>query len=70
MTTLSARMFPDRFTQTFAPASFTQLARTAQWLCRQGKTQAFEFLTSLVFGQLCALRLTLNAQSQGPLPLN
>ena len=32
---------------------------------RQGKIDAFEFLTSLVFGQLSALRLTLNAQAQG-----
>ena len=62
---MSSLSFIDRFTQCFTPAPFLQLARTAKWLCRQGKIDAFEFLTSLVFGQLSALRLTLNAQAQG-----
>lgn len=56
--------FLDRFAQWFVPAPFRQLARDARWLRRQGKIDAFEFLTSLVFGQLAALRLTLNAQGQ------
>ena len=32
---------------------------------RKGKNDAFEFLTSLVFGQLSARCLTLNGQAQG-----
>jgi hypothetical protein len=62
---MSSASFLDQFTQWFVPAPFIQLARDARWLCRQGKIDAFEFLTSLVFGQLSALRLTLNAQGQG-----
>lgn len=65
MTPLASRPFVDRFAQWFVPAPFTQLARDARWLRRQGKIVAFEFLTSLVFGQLSALRQTLNAQGQG-----
>ena len=65
MPTLSATAFLDRFATTFTPAPFLALARTARWLRRQGKIDAFEFLTSLVFGQMSALRLTLNAQVQG-----
>jgi len=55
----------DRFAKTFTPAPFHALARSAKWLRRQGKIDAFEFLTALVFAQLSALRLTLNAQIQG-----
>lgn len=62
---MSSASFLDQFTQWFVPAPFLQLARDARWLRRQGKIDAFEFLTSLVFGQLSALRLTLNAQGQG-----
>jgi hypothetical protein len=62
---MSSLSFIDQFARCFVPAPFIQLARTAQWLRRQGKIDAFEFLTSLVFGQLSALRLTLNAQAQG-----
>ena len=62
---MSSLSFIDQFVRCFVPAPFIQMARTAQWLCRQGKIDAFEFLTSLVFGQLSALRLTLNAQAQG-----
>ena len=62
---MPALSFIDQFARWFVPAPFHQLARDAQWLRRQGKIDAFEFLTSLVFGQLSALRLTLNAQAQG-----
>jgi hypothetical protein len=62
---MSSLSFIDQFVRCLVPAPFIQLARTAQWLRRQGKIDAFEFLTSLVFGQLSALRLTLNAQAQG-----
>ena len=61
---MSSLSFVDRFTRWFVPAPFIQLARDALWLRRQGKIDAFEFLTSLLFGQLAALRLTLNAQGQ------
>jgi hypothetical protein len=62
---MSSLSFIDQFVRCFVPAPFIQMARIAQWLRRQGKIDAFEFLTSLVFGQLSALRLTLNAQAQG-----
>ena len=47
---MSSLSFIDQFVRCFVPAPFIQLARTAQWLRRQGKIDAFEFLTSLVFG--------------------
>jgi len=62
---MSSLSFIEQFARCLVPAPFIQLARAAQWLRRQGKIDAFEFLTSLVFGQLSALRLTLNAQAQG-----
>src|ERR1039458_4149673 len=62
---MSSLSFIDQFVRCFVPAPFIELARTAQWLRRQGKIDAFECLASLVFGQLSALRLTLNAQAQG-----
>ena len=62
---MSSLSFLDQFARWFVPAPFLQLARAAHWLRRQGQIDAFEFLTSLVFGQLSALRLTLNAQAQG-----
>ena len=65
MTPISSSSFRERFTQTFTPAPFIALARTAKWLRRKGKIDAFEFLTSLVFGQLSARCLTLNGQAQG-----
>lgn len=65
MTPLTANAFLDRFAKTFTPAPFHALARSAQWLRRKGKIDACEFRTALVFAQLSALRLTLNAQIQG-----
>lgn len=61
MPTLS---FLEQFTQTFVAEPFRQLARKTRWLRRQGKIDAFEFLTSLVFGQASASRPTLSSQSQ------
>lgn len=55
--------FIDQFTQWFQPATFERLARHSRWLIRRGKIDAFEFIVGLVFGQMSALRLTLNAQA-------
>jgi len=56
--------FLERFTRTFAPQPLHQLAKQTRWHLRQGKIDAFEFLTSLVFGQLSPKRQTLCSQSQ------
>lgn len=56
--------FLERFVATFLPKPFRDLARQTGWSKRQGKIDPFEFLTSLVFGQLSALRQTLVAQAQ------
>src|SRR4029077_18934144 len=56
--------FLDRFIHTFVPAPFLHLARQAGWLKRRGKIDPFEFVTSLIFGQLSASRPTLSSQSQ------
>jgi hypothetical protein len=53
-----------RCLQWLQPPTFRQLARQTGWLKRQGKIDAFDFLWSLVLGQMSALRLTLNAQAQ------
>jgi len=55
--------FVHRFAQWFPRQEIIQLARQARWLIRQGKIDAFEFFTGLVFGQMSALRLTLAAQA-------
>jgi hypothetical protein len=55
--------FIEHFARTFERETFVGLARASQWLRRQGKIDAFEFLAGLVFGQMSALRLTLNAQA-------
>jgi hypothetical protein len=56
--------FLERFVATFLPKTFQDLARQGGWSKRQGKIDAFEFLISLVFGQLGALRQTLVSQAQ------
>lgn len=56
--------FLERFVATFHPQPFRDLARQTAWLKRQGKIDPFEFLTSLVFGQLSPLRQTLVSQAQ------
>jgi hypothetical protein len=57
--------FPiERCLQWLKAEPFRQLARQSGWLKRQGKIDAFDFVWSLVLGQMSALRLTLNAQAQ------
>jgi len=56
--------FLERFVATFLPKPFQDLARLTGWFKRQGKIDPFEFLISLVFGQLSALRQTLVSQAQ------
>jgi hypothetical protein len=56
--------FLERFVRTFRPEPFRQLARQTLWSQRTGKIDPFEFLTSLVFGQMAASRPTLTAQAQ------
>jgi hypothetical protein len=56
--------FLQRFVRSFVTGPFQKLAREAAWLKRQGKIDAFEFISSLSFGQLSASRPTLSSQSQ------
>jgi hypothetical protein len=56
--------FVVRFVQTFVAEPFRQLADQTGWRRRLGKIDPFGFLTSLVFGQLSALRQTLSSQAQ------
>ena len=56
--------FLERFVATFVPKPFQDLARQTGWSKRQGKIDPFQFLISLVFGQLSALRQTLVSQAQ------
>lgn len=56
--------FLERFTSTFLPKPFLHLARKTDWSKRCGKIDPFEFMISLVFGQLSALRQTLVSQAQ------
>lgn len=56
--------FLERFVATFLPKPFELLARQTGWSKRRGKIDPFEFLISLVFGQLSALRQTLVSQAQ------
>ncbi len=48
----------------FKPADFEHLAREKGWLKRRGKIEPMDFVLSLTCGQMSALTLTLNAQSQ------
>jgi hypothetical protein len=56
--------FLQRFTRTFVPKPFEQLARKTGWLKRRGKIDPFEFVASVSCGQLSASRPTLSSQSQ------
>lgn len=56
-------LFIEAFTGMFHPAPILKLARQTGWMIRQGKIDAFEFVVGLVFGQMSALQLTLNAQA-------
>jgi Transposase DDE domain len=61
---MSATSFYDRFTQTFNPEPFEQMARKTGWQKRKGKIIPVEFINSLSLGQLSASRPTLSSQSQ------
>jgi hypothetical protein len=54
----------DQLMEWFEPAEVEQLARATGWRKRQGKIDGLDFVVSLTCGQLSALDLTLNAQSQ------
>jgi len=56
--------FAHRFAQWFPREDIIQLARQTRWLIRQGKIDALEFFTGLIFAQMSALRLTLTAQTR------
>jgi hypothetical protein len=56
--------FLEKFVRTFAPAPFCRLADQTGWRKRAGKIDPFEFLVSLIFGQLSAARQTLSSQAQ------
>jgi hypothetical protein len=61
MTPLS---FLEQFARTFVPKPFCQLADQTNWRKRVSKIDPFEFLVSLIFGQLSASRQTLSSQAQ------
>lgn len=56
--------FLEQFARTFVAEPFCQLADQTGWRQRTGKIDPFEFLGSLVFGQLSASRQTLSSQAQ------
>ena len=60
---MSYSQFLEQFTALFDPAPIVGLARQTRWMIRQGTIDAFEFVVGLVFGQMSALQLTLNAQA-------
>jgi hypothetical protein len=54
----------DLFIQWFDAEEAQELARQTGWFKRKGKIHPLDFLLSLTFGQLSALRLSLSAQAQ------
>lgn len=56
--------FLERFVRTFVSEPFRQLASHTRWRQRAGKIDPFEFIISLIFGQLSASRQTLSSQAQ------
>ncbi len=60
---MNQSQFLEKFAYWFQPSVLTHLAREVGWLVRQGKIEAFEFFVGLVFGQMSALKSTLNAQA-------
>lgn len=56
--------FLEQFIRTFVAEPFHHLARRTGWRKRAGKIDPFEFITSLVFGQMSASRQTLSSQAQ------
>ena len=58
------KSFLEKFLLLFRPEPFRELARRTLWSKRKGKIDPFDFLISLLFGQMSALRLTLASQAQ------
>jgi hypothetical protein len=56
--------FLEQFVQTFVAEPFRHLADQTGWRQRTGKIDPFDFIISLVFGQMSASRQTLSSQSQ------
>ena len=56
--------FLEQFARTFVAKPFCQLADQTGWRKRVSKIDPFEFLVSLIFGQLSASRQTLSSQAQ------
>ena len=56
--------FLEQFAHTFVAEPFCRLADQTGWRKRAGKIDPFEFLVSLIFGQLSASRQTLSSQAQ------
>ena len=61
---MSQLSFLEQFARTFVAEPFCQLADQTGWRKRLSKIDPFEFLNSLVFGQLSASRQTLSSQAQ------
>lgn len=55
--------FINSFMLWFTFEEIEHWARQTKWSMRSGKIKAFEFFLGVVFGQMSALRLTLNAQA-------
>lgn len=56
--------FLEQFARTFVAKPFCKLADQTGWRKRVSKIDPFEFLVSLIFGQLSASRQTLSSQAQ------
>jgi len=61
---MSHLSFLEEFARTFVAQPFCQLADQTGWRKRVSKIDPFEFLVSLIFGQLSASRQTLSSQAQ------
>jgi len=61
---MSPLSFLERFARTFVAEPFYRLADQTGWRKRKGKIDPFEFIVSLIFGQLSASRQTLSSQAQ------
>src|ERR1700691_544087 len=56
--------FLEQFVRTFVAEPFRLIADQTGWRKRSGKIDPFEFIISLVFGQMSASRQTLSSQAQ------
>jgi len=61
---MSPLSFLEQFARTFVAEPFCRLADQTGWRKRKSKIDPFEFLVSLIFGQLSASRQTLSSQAQ------